>query len=458
MKIKIVKSKKSVFTVKKLAKSSLLAVALCLTPALLTPVSEVLGLASFTFGQVQAGSAETGGAEKKYKTKKSYSLRQKVFKDFSKVQKKTEQEDWQGALIVLKDIESSKSAKYNSYEKANLWNYFAWVNYSLDDFPKAIQYYEKVLKEEQLSDALKLGTMYTLVQLKFSKEDYTAGIKLLKEWMVLQPIVGADAYVLLAQGYYQIADMNSSLVNINISVDKYESKNKVPKENWYALQRAIYYDKGDNKKVISILEKMVKHYSKPTYWKQLSGMYGTVGREKDQLHALETAYVMNAVIKEKQLMNLAYLFMGADAPYKAAKVIEKGIKAKQIEETSKNLEVLATAWRLSQEVKKSIPVMEQAAKKSKSGNLYASLAGIYLDTDQYLKAILVANKALERGDIKRLDQLNIILGMSLVNLGEFNKSLIYFKAAAKYERSERFATQWADFAKSEIKREEQLDI
>ena len=35
--------------------------------------------------------------------------------------------------------------------------------------------------------------------------------------------------------------------------------------------------------------------------------------------------------KEKELMNLAYLLMGEDAPYKAAKIIDKGMKAKIIE-------------------------------------------------------------------------------------------------------------------------------
>lgn len=452
--------KKSI-TVKKLAKKILLIMSLTLMPLLLMPMSEVLGFtdfSGFTLGQVQAANEEAKAAEAKYKTKKAYSLRQQVFKDFAKVQEKTELQDWPGALLVLQTIEKNKSAKYTSFEKANLWNYFAWVNYSLEEFSSATRYYEKVLQEEQLSDALQLGTLYTLAQLKFVQEDYQGAIALLKKWMTLQPIIGADPYVLLAQGYYQLDDMSNSLVNINKAVDMYESKGKIPKESWFSLQRAIYYGKGDNKKVISILEKMAKYYSKPSYWKQLSSMYGIVDRDKDQLHALETAYLMGAVIKEKELMNLAYLLMGADVPYKAAQIIDRGMNAKQIEPTSKNLEVLATAWRLAQEVKKSIPAMQQAAQKSDSGDLYARLAGIYLNNDEYQNALSAGNKALQRGGIKRPDQLRIVLGMSLVNQGKYNESLKYFMAAAKDDRSKRFASQWADFAKSEIRREAQLNI
>ena len=444
--------------VKKILSNGVLAISLTLLPLILNSIAVDLGFAGFSFVQAKAVNQEVEKSEAKYKTKKSYSLRQQVFKDFAKVQEKTDTEDWQGALLVLKSIEKTKEAKYTSFEKANLWNYFAWVNYSLEKYSMAIRYYERVLNEEQLSDALHLGTLYTLAQLQFVEEDYQRAIQLLKKWMTIQPIIGAGPYVLLAQGYYQLNDMEQSLVNINKAVDMYESKGKIPKENWLSLQRAIYFDKGDNIKVVKILEKIVKHYSKPIYWKQLSGMYGVVGREQNQLHALDTAYEMGAVTEQKELMNLAYLFMAEDTPYKAAKIIDKGIKDQQIEATSKNLEVLATAWRLSQEIEKSIPAMEKAAKKSDTGNLYARLARIYHDGDQYKKALSAANKALLRGGVNRPDQLRIVMGMSLVSLGQYSDSLKHFQQASKDKRSERFAGQWQAFAKSEIKREEQLKI
>lgn len=440
--------------IRKFTKSLLLAVPVGLLPMAVDLTADALGVTALQSATVAAQEQK----KPQRKTKKSYSLRQPVFKDFAKVQEKTDAEDWAGALQVLQGLEKSKAPKYTSFEKANLWNYFAWVNYSLEKYPDAIRYYEKVLQEEQLSDALKLGTLYTLAQLKFVQEDYRSAIKLLKEWMTIQPIVGADAYVLLSQGYYQLGDMQQAMVNIDIAVDRFESKGKVPKENWYTLQRAVYYDKGDNKKVISILQKLVKHYSKPTYWKQLSGMYGVIGLEKDQLHSLETAYLMGALTSEKELMNLAYLFMGEDVPYKAAKIIDKGIKNKQIEETSKNLEVLATAWRLAQEVKKSIPEMEKAAAKSDKGDLYARLAGIYLDSDNHKAAVSTGNKALKRGGIKRIDQLHIVMGMALVNQKKYAEGIKHFKKAAKDKRSKKFAVQWVQFAEGELKREEQLKI
>jgi len=440
--------------VSKFVRATLLAAPIALAPAISTVVLGGMGFGSVSFGAAYA--AEEKAAEKpKYKTKKSYSLRQKIYKKFAKVQEKTDAEDWNGALEVLKGIESG-SESFTSFEKANLWNYFGWIYYSLEEFKPSVRYYEKVLAEEQLSAALELGTLQTVAQLKFVQEDYKGAIKLLRKFVAKSEIVGADIYVLISQGYYQLGDMKQSLENVSIAVSRYEAKGKVPKENWYSLQRAVHFELGNNKAVIKILEKMVRHYPKTTYWKQLAGMYGQVNREKDQLHATEVVYLTGGLTKEKELMNLAYMFLGQDAPIKSANVIRKGIKAKQIEETSKNLEVYASALRMAQEVKKSIPIMAEAAKKSKKGDLYARLAGVYLDNDQHKQALDAASRANKRGKVKRPDQLNIIVGMANVNLGKYASAIKAFKLAAKDKRTKKSANQWINYAEGELKREKQM--
>lgn len=439
----------------KLVRQSLLVAPMALAPAASSVVLQSLGMNALPSGSVFAQDGEQERPQ--YRTKKTYSLREPVFKDFAQVQEKTEAEDWRGALTVLKGLEG-KSGKYTSFEKANLWNYYGWVYYSLEDYPQSIRYYNKVLAESELSDALQLGTLYTLAQLLFVQEDYRGAIAKLQEWMKLQPIVGADAYILLAQGYYQLEDMAQALKNVNIAINDVESKGKVANENWYTLQRAIYYEQGNNKKVIEILQKLVRHYPKTSYWTQLSGMYGQVEQERNQLHALEVVYLMGALDNERELLNLAYLNMGQDVPNEAARIIEKGMKECKIEKTSKNLEVLATALRLGQDVKKSIPVMEEAAQKSDNGDLYARLAGIYLDNDDNKAALEAGSKAYKRGGIKRVDQLQIVMGMAHANLKQYDQAIKEFEKALKDKRSEKFAAQWLEFSKAEKQREESLKI
>jgi len=448
-----------------LVKSTLLAAPLALAPAVSSVLMQSLELDGFQSGVVYA--QEEAEQKPKYKTRKTPALREKVFKQLAKVQELTNPDtekdpdakpNFPEALKELREISAgTERGKWNQYELAQLYNYYGFVYYTLENYPEAIKYYKLVVAQSpQIPEGLEVGTLYTIAQLYFVQEDYRNAIVSLKKWMELSPIVGADAYILLGQAYYQINDMKQALTNVNIAVKRYEEKGKIPKENWFSLQRALYYDKGDNKKVIEILEKMVRHYPKATYYKQLSGMFGAVGREKDQLHMLDAAYQMGAVTKEKELLNLAYLYMGEDYPYRAARLVDKGIKDGNIEATSKNLELLATAWRLAQEVKKSIPEMEKAAKKSDKGDLYARLAGIYLDNDLHDKALEAGATALKRGGIKRIDQLQIVLGMANANKKNYSEAIKAFKAAAKDKRSKKFALQWIQYCESEIKREKQL--
>jgi len=114
------------------------------------------------------------------------------------------------------------------------------------------------------------------------------------------------------------------------------------------------------------------------------------------------------------------------------------------------------AWRQAQEVDKSIPAMEQAAAKSDTGELYARLGNIYLDGDQYKKAITAINKGLSRGGVKRPDNARLILGMAYFNTQQYEKAREAFKAAGRDERSEKYATQWIKYMDSELERQRSL--
>jgi tetratricopeptide (TPR) repeat protein len=160
--------------------------------------------------------------------------------------------------------------------------------------------------------------------------------------------------------------------------------------------------------------------------------------------------------RDKEQLNMAYLFLGSDVPYKAAKVLDKGIKNKTVEQTSKNLEVLGNSWRQAQEIKKSIPVMEQAAAKAEKGELYARLGNIYLDNDNYEEAITAIVKGLKKGGVKRKDNANLVLGMAYFNTKQYSKARKAFKEAQKDKRSKKFADQWLKYMANELERQKKL--
>lgn len=387
---------------------------------------------------------------KNVKTRQRQSVGAKCAKALEKVQLVLEEEEnFVESLSMLEDIEASSKTCKKPYEQTQIWKFKGYVYYSLNDFNGAIRSYRQVINGEGTPEDLRLDTRYTLAQLYTAEERYAEAAKELEIWMEAATIVGNDARSLLAQIYYQLNRKADALRMIELAIADVEAKGKLPKERWWSLQRVLYYEKSDYKRVISILEKLTKHYPKWTYWKQLAGMYGEQEREMDRLVASEVVYLNGEFDKENQVMGMAYMYLGQDVPYKAAVIIDKGIDDKIIEATAKNLEVLGTAWYQAKDLNRALNSLERASKKSDSGNLQARIAGIYLDLGRDKEAYQAAAKAAKKGSVKRPSSNYLVMGNALVNLHCYKDAISAFKKslkAAKTKKDKRYPTQWIKFA------------
>lgn len=400
-------------------------------------------------------AAQESGAKKKEKTRKTPALRNNIYEKLAEAQTFAEAKDYAAAEEILNEMldATSKKSKLNAYELANVYNTYAFLRYAVEDYKGALNYYQKVIDQRpQIPVALEVGTLFTIAQLHFLQENWQKGIDTLNQWMAVTEIPNTNAYVLLANGYFQLKDYDRSLENIQIAIDREESAGKLPKEQWYNLARFIHFDRDNFAEALEILEILIMYYPKKQYWVQASHLYGEQRDEARQLAILEATYEQNLLDKSQDLVLLSQLYLNAEVPYPAAKTLEKGFKDEIVEDESKNYELAGVAWRQAQEVNKSLPMLEKAAAKSEKGELYARLGSVYLDVDKNKEAVTALNKGLKRGGVKRTDQARLALGMAYFNLGEFNSARKAFREAAKDKRAKAFAQQWLKYINSEEKR------
>ena len=390
-------------------------------------------------------------------TRRTPALRNNVYEKLAKAQEAAEAKDLNGAASILDEmIASGGKSALNSYELANVYNLYAFIYYSREDYAKALKAYEEVVAQPDIPLAMEINTKYTIAQLYFVQEQWQKGINALLDWFAVTDNPNANAYVLLSQGYYQTKDYDKALLNVEKAISMYKAEDKLPKEQWYNLARFLYFEKNDVNKTVSTLEELLKYYPKKEYWVQLSHMYGEQKKEALQLAAMDTAYVQGMLDKGPEQVTLAYLYLNGEIPYRAGKVMEKGLKNGSIQPTSKNYEIAASAWRQAQELDKAIADMEQAAAKSDDGELYARLGNIYLDSDKFDEAIVAINKGLSRGGVKRPDTARLVLGMAYFNDKQYDKAREAFKAAGRDERSAKYAQQWMQYLDSELDRQTKL--
>ena len=440
-------------------RAALFAVPVLVSQVALTQLQSDAGLTAFSAAQAQEQKKDTR------ETRRTPALRNKVYEKLAEAQAAAEANDLSEASKILDDMIASGGKKaLNSYELANVYNLYAFIYYSREQYDQALKAYENVVSQPDIPLAMEVNTRYTIAQLYFVQEKWQQGINALNKWFDMTDTPNPNAYVLLAQGYYQLKDYNKALVNVEKAIDMHNARQaekpaaerKPPKEQWYNLARFLYFEKGEINKTVDVLEILLTYYPKKDYWVQLSHMYGEQKKESQQLAAMETAYVQNLLDKGTEQVTMAYLYLNADAPYKAGKVMAKGLKDGSVEGTSKNWELTGNAWRQAQEIKQAIPAMEKAADKSDTGELYARLGNIYLDNDEHKKAVTAINKGLSRGGVKRPDNARLVLGMAYFNLKQYENARKAFAAAARDERSEKYARQWIKYMDSELERQRSL--
>lgn len=397
------------------------------------------------------------------KTRQTQSIRADVFDVLSKAQEAQEKGDFDEALKHL-DVLKSRSGKkeLKPYEKAQLWNFYAYAYLSKENYPKAISAFEKVLAQPDLPEGLLTSTRFTLAQLHLADGHVKKAISLLEQWFTIAKNPGPDAYVLLAQAYIQDKRVDDALKPLLSAFEVAKKQDREEKENWYALLQYIYAEKQLYKKQEKVLRILVSRWPKKQYWLSLFGVYSELENEQQQLNVLETAYVQGLLDQKGYVVTLAQLLAANGAPYKAAKVMEKAIEDKLVEPDAKNMERLGEYWRLAQEIEKALPNLVEAAKLADDGKPGMRLAYLYMSLYQYKNAAQQIKAALAKGGVRHPVDAQMLRGTALFHAKEYDQASKVFQSVVKVAREQEMekqykqAQQWLDIIKSEIKRDEEV--
>jgi tetratricopeptide (TPR) repeat protein len=405
-------------------------------------------------GVVHAQSSEQDSA-RDTETRKTPAMREKVYKRLAEAQELVEANDTAGAEKVLKELQAMRDL--NSYEIAQTWTFFGYIYYSAENYKASIKAYETVLQQPDIPVSMENSTIYTLAQLYFTIEDYNKAEQMLQRWFKTADNPGPDAYVLLGQAYYQLERYKDAIPPVEKAIAMAQESGREVKENWWLLLRVFYYELENYPKVIEILETLVRQYQKKEYWVQLSGMYGEMGKQRRQLIAYEVAYLQGWLVSNSELTTMAQLYMQDNYPYKGAQILEKGFKEGKVTKDYKNYRLLAQAYQMAREDKKSLVPLTEAAKLATDGDLYYRLAQAYSNLDRWQDCAEAIDMSLKKGGMKHEDDAYVLQGMAYFNMDNLDASEKAFMAARKSEHSKRVADQWLSYIASERNRQEQLD-
>lgn len=399
-------------------------------------------------------SAQEGGntvASTERKTRRVPTLRGKVYEQLARAQKIADDNNMSEAIAVLDQVKG-KMSSMNSYEIAMMYNFYGFIYYNAEDFEKAYDSFKLVVEQDPIPSGFAQGTLFSLAQLSLMQGKYDEVLQYLERWEALNnDKIPAKNYVIKAQAMYQQKDYTAAAGYIEQAIATQEENpdDGIADENWYILQRAIYYELKQPKRVKDVLVKLVRYYEKPKYWLQLGSMYGEIGEEKKQLAVMEAAYQMGYVDSGSDMFNMAQLYYYHQVPFKGAMIMEDAIATGKLESNLKNLRFLSQCYAASKDSDKAIPVMRAAAELSEDGELNSQLAQLYLNSDKWDEAIENAEKAIEKGNLRSQGTAHLVIGMALFNKQRFAEALNALAEAEKFKRTEKMAKQWQRYVSTE---------
>jgi len=175
------------------------------------------------FSTAQAQEEYEDNTKSKRKTKKTGAMTEKVAKKLQVAQEAIEAEQLEEGIEILNEILELR--RLTDYERAQVNYFFAYVAYLKEDYRGAINYYSKVLQEEEVPEGLLSSARYTIAQLWFQLEEWEKAIRAVDDLLVNSESPRPDLYILKGSALYQLKKYTEMIPVIRAAIDLSEERN-----------------------------------------------------------------------------------------------------------------------------------------------------------------------------------------------------------------------------------------
>jgi tetratricopeptide (TPR) repeat protein len=370
-----------------------------------------------------------------------------TYQRLDQVQKLLADDKYREALEKLSA--ALKSVEGNAYETALVRSAQASAYIGQGNYAKAASSLERALATGGLPKERANRAEYDLARLYMALERFRKASNLLAAWLKKNPEPPVEAYVLLGQAFVQQERWGEAISPLRKAI----RASSAPKESWYQLLLAAYYERKNYKAGKQLLEVMIRRWpSKPDYWRQLAGMHQLTGDYKQALAVLEMAYTRSLLDSESDLRNLSALYLQQDQPERAARVLSKALSEKTLPPKAKYYTLLGDAHYLARDREDATAALRQSAKLSDNAKTWLRLAQIAAVEERWKDVVEAGNRALGAGTVRDAGNVLLLIGIAHAELGENAMATKVLERAAEHAKTREQAEGWLAY----LREDEQL--
>jgi len=337
-----------------------------------------------------------------------------------------------------------------SYLRSVLNQALAQVEWSRENYDSALEYFEKAVELDALPDPAHFALMYQIAQLYFMQGRYREALDKLELWFCKSPgdKITSSAWVLKASIYVQQENYAETLKAIENAIGMDDD----PSEQWFQLKLASHYELKQYPRAAQTLEQMITRWAEEkTYWTQLSQIYFNLDQDEKALAVMALAYRNALLDTQGDITYLSNLYSNSRVPFKAALVLEKGIKDGVVAPTRNHWTSVADSWYAAQELENSLLAYENAGNASEDGAIDLRRGYILIDLERWPDALQALNDALNKGGLteRKTGEAYLLRGMTKFGLGDFEGAGADWGKASRYDPTRDAARQWMNHLREE---------
>jgi len=370
-------------------------------------------------------------------------LSERTYKRLSDIHELMGEEKYEEVLKRLNIL--AKTVSSRKYENAVVMQTYGYLYVSTDQPRKAIEVFNQSLDSQAMPEPAEQNVRLNLAQLYFSVGENRKAVAKYEAWIKLEKSPSPAGYALGGTLYAAIKNYPLAAKYLRSAI----TASTKPREDWYRLLLAVYYEDKKYSQAAPLLKEMVGYFpDKKEYWQQLSAVYSTLGNDRESLAALQLAYLNGLLAEEKELLNLARFYMYLDMPYKAVQLIEDATEKGMIQTSKENLEILYQACTRANELEKAVKVLYRLSEEFQDESVLMKIAHLKAEMGHWAEANRTITQAIGKGGLDDAGRAYLIQGITFYELNEQVKAVEAFEHARQDSETENQAQQWLAFLRA----------
>jgi tetratricopeptide (TPR) repeat protein len=317
----------------------------------------------------------------------------------------------------------------------------------LKDYAGVAKVYEAMLAANLVSADQVGARLTTLAEIYLSLGDYSKAIDSYERYLKNNPAT-ADITLGLMQANFRKADYKKSAEYAQTLIKQAEQAKKPVDKNWLQVLGYSYSKLGDNTAYAGVLTKLLELYPSPEYWNDMLKITRNEVNfndgEKIEFYRLKKAVgAMKDAAEYNEMAELALSMLDSGD---AKATLEAGISAGAVPNSERTNRLLNRAKAEAAKDLAGLDAITKEASSKPNGEPLAKIGAAYLGHGLNEKAVAVLQSAIAKGGLKSIDEAYVRLGVANLNLGKKAEAEKAFQSVSSKSNLSRVAKLWVMYA------------